>query len=143
MSSQSPPSDFSLSTSLPPELLAVIVSYLPVRDLKSLRLTCKALSEKTPLHFSRIFLSANPRNIEVARGVAGHEKFRHGVKEIIWDDALFVHEIVRPNEQYLMLAEDPDLVGEGADGSLPAWFVCACNQNLQLHNVKGLDLSFY
>lgn len=148
MSSPSPLISSSSSPSLPrlvPELLAAIVSYLPNRDLKRLRLTCKVLSKRVPLHFDRVFLSPNPRNIEVARGIADHEKFRHGVKEIIWDDALFVHEILRPNEQYILLADSPRKKGDP-----PGWFVRACKQNLQdLKNLKKTgkrtrapDLSF-
>lgn len=39
---------------------------------------------------SRVFLSANPLNIEVFHAVADHPKFRHQVTEIIWDEARFI-----------------------------------------------------
>lgn len=49
---------------IPPEILLMILSGLTNRDRKSLRLTCKLLGEITPLSFSRVFLSADPLNIE-------------------------------------------------------------------------------
>ncbi|CAD6440489.1 a29442a7-0189-467e-acc5-9ad5d1ee8f85 [Sclerotinia trifoliorum] len=117
---------------LVPELLTAIVSCLPNPDLKSFRLTCKALGEEVPLHFDRVFLSANPRNIEVARAIADNEKFRKGVKEIIWDDALLAHDIVRPNEAIHLPAESP----RAEDGS-PTWFIQACKDNIKnLRNLK-------
>ncbi|KAF5874874.1 uncharacterized protein Bfra_003323 [Botrytis fragariae] len=116
---------------LVPELLTAIISYLPNPDLKSLRLTCKALGEEVPLHFDRVFLSANPRNIEVARAIADNENFRKGVQEIIWDDALLVHEIVRPNEAIHLLAESPR-----AEDDPPTWFIRACKDNIE--NLKNL-----
>lgn len=116
-----------------PEPLAAIVSYLPNPDLKRLRVTCKALGGVVPLRFERIFLSANPRNIEVARAIADNERFCKGVQEIIWDDALLVHEIIRPNEAYHMLA-DPTV----SEGDAPDWFIRACEENIkQLKNVRG------
>lgn len=59
-------------------------------DRKRLRLTCKVLSDVTPLRLSRVFLSPNPLDIEVFHAIADHPQFRHQIKEIIWDDARFV-----------------------------------------------------
>ncbi|RKL39442.1 hypothetical protein BFJ72_g6916 [Fusarium proliferatum] len=73
---------------LPNELLGAICCLLCNRDIKNLRLTCRALGEKSPLRLNRVFISANPRNIEVLLAVANHDVFRHRVKEIIWDDSL-------------------------------------------------------
>ncbi|CAG8098103.1 unnamed protein product [Penicillium olsonii] len=72
---------------LPPELWQEIASYLTNLDFKSMRLAAKQFSSAVDLRFQRVFLSANPLNIEVFRAVADHERFRHQVKEIIWDDA--------------------------------------------------------
>ncbi|TGO49073.1 hypothetical protein BOTNAR_0445g00030 [Botryotinia narcissicola] len=110
---------------LVPELLTAIVSYLPNPDLKSLRLTCRALGGIVPLYFDRVFLSANPRNIEVARTVADDEKFRKGVKEIIWDDALLAHDIVRPIEAIHMLAES-----SWAEDDPPTYFIRAFKDSI-------------
>ncbi|KAF5677451.1 hypothetical protein FCIRC_6723 [Fusarium circinatum] len=83
--------DASLSPALqalPNELLGSICSLLCNRDVKSLRLTCRALRDKSYLRFDRIFISANPCNVDVLLAVANHDIFRHRVKEIIWDDTL-------------------------------------------------------
>ncbi|KAF5559210.1 hypothetical protein FMEXI_83 [Fusarium mexicanum] len=71
---------------IPNELLGSICALLCNRDIKSLRLTCRALRDRSYLRFDRVFISANPRNIEVLLAVANHDVFRHRVKEIIWDD---------------------------------------------------------
>ncbi|KAF5967717.1 hypothetical protein FBULB1_11097 [Fusarium bulbicola] len=73
---------------LPNELLGSLCGLLCNRDIKNLRLTCRTLGEKSPLRLNRVFISANPRNIEVLLAVANHDVFRHRVKEIIWDDAV-------------------------------------------------------
>lgn len=41
------------------------------------------------LRLQRVFLSVNPLNIKVFRAIADHEKFRHKIVEIVWDDARF------------------------------------------------------
>ncbi|KAF5632042.1 hypothetical protein F52700_6560 [Fusarium sp. NRRL 52700] len=74
--------------SLPNELLGSICGLLSNHDIKSLRLTCRALGDKSYLRFDRVFISANPRNVEVLLAVANHDAFRHRVKEVIWDDSL-------------------------------------------------------
>ncbi|KAK2687685.1 hypothetical protein QWA68_013437 [Fusarium oxysporum] len=73
---------------LPNELLGSICALLCNHDIKSLRLTCRALGDKSYLRFDRVFISPNPRNIDFLLAVANHDVFRHRVKEIIWDDAV-------------------------------------------------------
>ncbi|CVK87880.1 uncharacterized protein FMAN_05302 [Fusarium mangiferae] len=73
---------------LPNELLGATCRLLSNSDIKSLRLTCRALGDKSYLRFDRVFISANPRNVEVLLAVANHDVFRHRVREIIWDDTL-------------------------------------------------------
>ncbi|KLO81397.1 Uncharacterized protein LW93_8106 [Fusarium fujikuroi] len=72
----------------PNELLGSLCGLLCNRDIKSLRLTCRTLGDKSYLRFDRVFISANPRNVEVLLAVANHDVFRHRVREIIWDDTL-------------------------------------------------------
>jgi hypothetical protein len=72
---------------LPNELANNIFDLLPNRDIKNLRLTCRHLNRHAPLRFNRVFISANPLNIEVFLAIANHDKFRQQVKELIWDDA--------------------------------------------------------
>ncbi|KAK8076143.1 hypothetical protein PG994_003415 [Apiospora phragmitis] len=74
---------------LPVEVHAHILSYLATSDRQNLRLVSTYFQHKTPLQLTRVFLSANPRNINVFRAIADHEALRNGVTEIIWDDAVF------------------------------------------------------
>ncbi|UZP37209.1 hypothetical protein NXS19_005025 [Fusarium pseudograminearum] len=78
----SPPAGLS---SLPPELGDYIASFLTNRDIKSLRLTSSSVCRIVALRLERVFIGANPRNIQVAYEVANHETFRTRVQEIIWD----------------------------------------------------------
>lgn len=111
----------------PPEMISLIVSFLPNKDVKSLRLACKALGEITPFSSSRVFLSANSLNIQVFRAVADHPKFSQEITEIIWDDARFVSapliwENVHPTI-------DPQSVQTNPDERCPNWFVEECLEN--------------
>lgn len=113
--------------SLPPEIISIIVSFLPNKDVKSLRITCKSLGETSPFSSSRVFLSANSLNIEVFRAVADHPRFRHDIREIIWDDARvglvpLRWEWFQPSIDRKRLQIDPD---EGC----PIWFKHECDEN--------------
>ncbi|CAI7678653.1 unnamed protein product [Penicillium pancosmium] len=113
--------------SFPPELISSIVSFLPNKDVKSLRLTCKALGDISPFSSSRVFLSANSLNIRVFRAVADHPKFRHEIREIIWDDAQvlsapLIWETMRPITEPERMEIDPE---EGC----PIWFKEKCEEN--------------
>ncbi|KAM0473421.1 hypothetical protein ACHAPX_008168 [Trichoderma viride] len=72
---------------LPPEIMENIMGNLDNRAIKSLRLTCRWLSAIAALRINRVFLSANPLNIQVFRAIADHDVFRHRIVEIIYDDA--------------------------------------------------------
>ncbi|KAF5978573.1 hypothetical protein FCOIX_5838 [Fusarium coicis] len=72
---------------LPQELTNAISRYLEGSDIKALRETCSAMARTVPLHFDRVFISANSRNIQVFKAIAEHDTYRHQVYEIIWDDA--------------------------------------------------------
>ncbi|KAJ6785856.1 hypothetical protein PWT90_10402 [Aphanocladium album] len=76
-----------LLTRLPRELLAIVVSHLTNGDIKCLRAASRGTERLVALRIRRVFLSANSRNINVLRAVADHEALRHGVTEIVWDDA--------------------------------------------------------
>ncbi|KAF3803540.1 hypothetical protein GCG54_00004711 [Colletotrichum gloeosporioides] len=121
---------------LPTELADEIFSHLSNRDLKSLRLACVKFSEivRPYFRFERVFISANPRNIEVFRAVAEHETFRHAVREIVWDDARLLEA-----EDYQDRFEDIRLDGEEfydeeADNyveGVPWFYVRACEKNIE------------
>ncbi|KAE9578957.1 hypothetical protein CGMCC3_g5087 [Colletotrichum fructicola] len=118
------------------ELADEIFSHLSTRHLKSLRLACVKFSEivRPYFRFERVFISANPRNIEVFRAVAEHETFRHAVCEIVWDDARLLEA-----EDYEDRFEDIRLDGEESYDeesddpveSVPWFYVRACEKNIE------------
>jgi hypothetical protein len=111
----------------PPEIFSLIVSFLPNKDVKTLRLTCKAFGEITPLSSSRVFLSANSLNIRVFRAIADHPKFRQEITEIVWDDARFVSAPLEWEDVHPMI--DPESVQTNPDEGCPNWFVDECEEN--------------
>lgn len=129
---------------LPVELLAAVLSFLPGRDIKNLRLTSKSVCSRTPLRLYRVFLSANPRNIEVLRAIADHDGLRHGVFEIVLDDALLGHISNSEPQSANDLGEDGDDTdseedtesrdstdGEGGEEDIPYAFDRVCKQNIR------------
>ncbi|KAJ5894810.1 hypothetical protein N7495_006501 [Penicillium taxi] len=126
MAAQSPERQPPLTISpgllqLPAEILLLVASFLPNRDLKSLRLASKLLGETMPLSFSRVFLSANSLDIKVLRSVANHPVFRKQVTETIWDDARFVSAPVSW-EDYKPYIDRRDLQINDEEGC-PKWFL--------------------
>ncbi|CAJ2502930.1 Uu.00g103240.m01.CDS01 [Anthostomella pinea] len=71
---------------IPLELFTAVASYLPNCAIKNLRLTCRLIHDRAPLRLNRVFLSPNPRNVEVFRAIADHDGYRTDIVEIIWDD---------------------------------------------------------
>ncbi|KAJ1323584.1 hypothetical protein MN608_10828 [Microdochium nivale] len=65
----------------------MITSRLPNRDRKPLRLACRDLACATPLSIPRVFLSPNPRDIDVCLAIAGHPGYSSAVAELVWDDS--------------------------------------------------------
>ncbi|PTB43589.1 uncharacterized protein TrAFT101_002148 [Trichoderma asperellum] len=86
ISPDSPP----LLTTLPPELIEELVSYLDNRSIKNLRLTCRLFCT-IKLRINRVFLSANPLNIRVVHSIADHDVYRQEIIELIYDDARLCH----------------------------------------------------
>ena len=113
---------------LPVELLDLISSFLPNHDIKSLRLTCRVLGKKASLRLSRVFLSANPLNIQVFRAIADHETIRKRVTEIIWDDARLIKE---PEMEEFHPAEPREDLYIDPDEGCPTWFVEECKGNIK------------
>ncbi|KAJ5626175.1 hypothetical protein N7510_002484 [Penicillium lagena] len=134
---------------LPLELWGSISSHLSNRDIKSLRLVCKQFSNAASPHVQRVFLSANPLNIEVFRAIADHKMFRHRVTEIIWDDARFIRgprrNIHPAEEEDELLSDEDENEIKNEDKQCPKWFKNACMKNLvelrerNSHDVDRLD----
>ncbi|KAJ5142712.1 uncharacterized protein N7515_001499 [Penicillium bovifimosum] len=135
---------------LPRELWGCIESHLSNADIKSLRLACKQFNNAVFLRLNRVFLSANPLNI------ASHDKLRHQINEIIWDEARLYRGPARvignglgSGHELLSDEDEPDNNREWAaeyhpdiredvikrhkykrrDGC-PRWFKDACEENL-------------
>ena len=107
---------------LPDEILYLITSHLPNRDIKNVRLTNRRLRSTSILRFDRVFLSPSYKNIEVLRAIAGHKEFCCQVKELVYDDARF--------ERYTVWTEG-EVLHEWEDDRKPMEeFISRCEQNL-------------
>lgn len=82
-------SDLGRLSILPPEVQLVLAGFIPNRDIKSLRLTCKQASKTFLPRFDRVFISPNRRALDIFKAIAEDERFRHQVREIAWDDCRF------------------------------------------------------
>jgi len=121
---------------VPFEILLLILSSLTNRDRKSLRLTCKVFRDIIPLCLSRVFLSANPLDIEVFQ-VADHPEFRHQVTEIIWDEARFIEAPLPSDDEWYSIIEygalpsTPESPEFDSETHIPSWFLKECKDNIQ------------
>ncbi|KAH8696179.1 hypothetical protein BGW36DRAFT_451291 [Talaromyces proteolyticus] len=111
---------------LPLELLTSIFELLPNRDLKNARLTCRGLSNAARLRLNRVFISANPRNIE-------------GVVEVVWDDSLLA--ITRDYRDFYMgggyqYSDSSDDETSPGNDKPPDWFRRELEENLE-HVLTG------
>ncbi|KAI1340017.1 hypothetical protein F5Y15DRAFT_415442 [Xylariaceae sp. FL0016] len=124
-------SSTSVLVTLPGELFVAVASYLPNSAIKNLRLACKALHERAILRLERVFLSPNPRNIEVLRAIADHDEFRQHVVELIWDDAQLLGDVPHPDE-YLLPRDEPPLPWESPPPpqEFPRWYSQGCQDNI-------------
>lgn len=122
----SAPDALSLS-SLPAEVFLLILSFLPNRDIKNLRLTGSVYRHRARLRLDRVFLSANPRNVDVFRAIANHDSFRKGVTEIVWDDARLADSPPGERDVYGRYNELLDYTPEEG---CPVWFSSACDENI-------------
>ncbi|KAG5789087.1 hypothetical protein H9Q69_011854 [Fusarium xylarioides] len=99
--------NFNILDRLPLELLKQVIYTLPNADIKNLRLTCSYLGNISLPRFNRVFISANPRDIEVFTLIANHDIFRFKVTEIIYDDSRFDHSLRRRYEEIIEEYPDP------------------------------------
>ncbi|CAM1505512.1 Fc.00g111490.m01.CDS01 [Cosmosporella sp. VM-42] len=138
-SSPSPSSERAPILHIPAEIATCICAHLPNNGIKNLRLTCSFFLATARLRLERVFLSPNPRNIEVFLAIADHETFRSQVVEIIWDDALLAEGAIDVHPRY----RGPDrldfaLVNQSStecQGPCPDWFAAFCDRNRQ-HNTE-------
>ncbi|KAF4979714.1 hypothetical protein FZEAL_4142 [Fusarium zealandicum] len=119
---------------LPPELLHIVFTQLPNRDVKNLRLTSRFMRDIARLRLQRVFISANQRDIQVLRAIADDETFRSQVTELVWDDS-----------RWTDLPEPRRLGGFGSLGSSgqspPRWFTMARDDNVfEIKSRRGFDV---
>ncbi|KAH6867675.1 hypothetical protein B0T10DRAFT_502212 [Thelonectria olida] len=117
---------------IPLEICREIFSRLPNGDIKNLRLTSSFFNAASTLRFDRIFISANPRNIEVVHAVANHNKYRQSVSEIVWDDARFAN----PRPQRTYSGRD---ISWSEEDDCPKWFAHACKENIHMLKTYNED----
>ncbi|KAM6532594.1 hypothetical protein FSOLCH5_002018 [Fusarium solani] len=118
---------------LPNELVGSICHLLPNSTIKNLRLTCRFLADKSQLRLRRVFISPSLHDLDALRGIADHDKFRHGVEEIIWDDATFKsiqsHEEEYPYD-WISSTEEEDEEEDDDEEPVPGWFARLCKFNI-------------
>ncbi|PVH71862.1 hypothetical protein DL98DRAFT_360144, partial [Cadophora sp. DSE1049] len=108
---------------LPNEIICLIASHLPNKDIKNARLTNSRLRSSSILRFERVFLSPSYKNIEVLQAIAGHAEFCGQVKELIYDDARF--------ERYTEWAPGKVLYEWEDDRRPMEEFLSQCTENLE------------
>ncbi|ETS84945.1 hypothetical protein PFICI_02970 [Pestalotiopsis fici W106-1] len=122
-------SDDGNLTCIPSEICRLVAALLENCDIKNLRLVCRVLRDNFPLRIGRVFLSANPLNVQTFRSIAEHEVYRHGITEIVWDDAQLVAGLGQ--EEGEEMQQDQGYPSDEENGhSAPRWFSLACRKNL-------------
>ncbi|KAI1183197.1 hypothetical protein F5B17DRAFT_417105 [Nemania serpens] len=116
-------------TRLPGELSRLIYSHLCNCDIKNLRLVSSFFHRTAVLRLDRVFISANPRNIEVFEAVAKHDEFRAHVREVVWDDALLASSRTEQDPAGIGFFADCD-DSPGRD-PCPDWYWEACELNME------------
>ncbi|KAM0351909.1 hypothetical protein ACHAPU_002423 [Fusarium lateritium] len=100
---------------LPVEILEIITSYLPNRDIKNLRLT-STFGFSLRMRIERVYLSANLLNIRILKNIADSEVYRRRVTELIWDDTYLSDPDIEKKELGLSFRYDKER-------RCPEWYV--------------------
>ena len=119
-------------TGLPIEILQSVLSSLPNRDIKNIRLVCRSLGNVASLRLHRVFLSPHPRDIHVFKAIAKHDVFRERVVEIIYDDARFPRDGQFAHDHFAFMFADEDVL---APKGVPDLYARIYNEH-----VEGLKL---
>jgi hypothetical protein len=80
---------FPYMLKLDPHLKESLFRNLPRRDLKTLRLSSRALlTLVTPYIFDRLYISSHPLDLEVFNHICNAENIAQHVTHLIWDDSM-------------------------------------------------------
>lgn len=112
-------------TSLPPELFEAVLSELPNRDIKNLRLASFSLARAAQLRLDRVFLSTHPLDIRVLNAIAENDDYRTRVVELVYDDARFPRSLETEEDMFF-----PDIDHPPPEG-VPAWYMRKYQRNLE------------
>ena len=112
---------------LPPEVFTAVTKHLTNGNIKTLRLASKCLCRRAPLRLDRVFLSANPRNVEAFLAIANHEDFRMRITEIIWDDARLAEHIDDDDYEQGYSLDQPL-----SDETCPLWYEDRCKPEMEV-----------
>jgi len=74
-----------------PHVKESILRLLPRRDLKTLRLSSRALlTLVTPYIFNRLYISSHPLDLEVFNLICNTENLAQHITHLIWDDSMII-----------------------------------------------------
>ncbi|KAI1737391.1 hypothetical protein F4680DRAFT_468176 [Xylaria scruposa] len=118
MNSTQPPPQSPLIRA-PEDIRLLIYPYLSNGDIKNLRLVSSFFGYTVCPRLARVFISANPTNVEVFEAISQHDGYRAQVKEIIWDEAL--------------------LVSGPENEECPQWYRTACRENSRQWDEDSLE----
>lgn len=130
--------------SLPIEVLTSVLSELPNRAIKNLRLASKYFRDVAPLRLDRVFLSPHPRDVEIFEAIAADDTFCQHIFEIVYDDTRFHRDYapweVHDRDEYDWFGGDE--YSEGYDpppGGVPRWYYEMYKENVVRIVLYGHD----
>ncbi|KAL7628434.1 hypothetical protein AAE478_002637 [Parahypoxylon ruwenzoriense] len=144
-----------LALRFPAEIVNKICDEAPNSTIKNMCLICRFYLGVALLRLNRVFISTNPRNVEVFKAIAGQKFFPTQIIKIIWDDALLYGgpPVPRDEVEAYYVEDDDDEYEDRVDqdlsdngiainweGNVSAWFRKPCKENIfDLSSLKAMD----
>ncbi|TGJ78375.1 hypothetical protein E0Z10_g10389 [Xylaria hypoxylon] len=97
------------------------------------RIAATSVTQQNPV-LDRVFISANPRNIEVFKAISNHDVYRAQITEIVWDDALLASTGPEHDPSAAVIGAFNDCDDERKP--CPEWYDDACEGN-------NIDLGYF
>ncbi|KAI0459240.1 hypothetical protein F5B21DRAFT_527033 [Xylaria acuta] len=117
---------------LPGEISRLIYSHPSNRDIKNLRLVSSFFDRTAPLRLDRVFISADPRNLEVFEAVSQHDVYRAQITEVVWDDALLASSLLEHDPSAINNVITDEIDDRSERDPCPKWYSKACEENIQI-----------